>query len=378
MSAESISTATAADVPSSPSTSPELVIIDYDQLLQPFDATMDALIEKAYGFDGLGVLAIRGVPQYPDLRANLLPLGYTFGNLPEDIKQKYVHEESTYSFGWSHGKERLEGKPDVAKGSYYANPLYNEPTTDKALIEKYPASLHPNIWPTEDLPPLEDAFMALGRRICDVGAVLTKHCDAYVQQRNPQFPQHHLSTILSQSKCPKARLLYYFAFKDGEQTEETLSSWCGAHLDSGSLTGLTSALFFDEDGNQIPCPDPAAGLYIKSRNGESVQVKIPADCIAYQIGECMQIHSGGLLLATPHSVRAASTPGVSRATFACFMQPNIDHPMALPPGGELDNVLKGAKGEFLPPGVPPLLARWETDGSQNYGDFSTKTFSMYY
>jgi isopenicillin N synthase-like dioxygenase len=49
----------------------------------------------------------------------------------------------------------------------------------------------------------------------------------------------------------------------------------------------------------------------------------------------MQIHSGGLLQATPHFVRSASSPaaaGVSRNTFAVFMQPRWDEPME-PPGG---------------------------------------------
>ena len=33
----------------------------------------------------------------------LLPLGYKFAKLSEETKQKYVHEKSFYSFGWSHG-----------------------------------------------------------------------------------------------------------------------------------------------------------------------------------------------------------------------------------------------------------------------------------
>lgn len=38
-----------------------------------------------------------------------------FANLPEEVKQKTVHKESFYSFGWSHGMELLEGKPDFSK-----------------------------------------------------------------------------------------------------------------------------------------------------------------------------------------------------------------------------------------------------------------------
>ncbi len=52
---------------------------------------------------------------------------------------------------------------------------------------------------------------------------------------------------------------------------------------------------------------------------------IPPDCIAYQMGQAMQVHSGGLLQATPHCVRgpmsSAAAAGVSRNTFAVFMQP---------------------------------------------------------
>ncbi len=35
-----------------------------------------------------------------------------------------------YSFGWSHGKEKLEGKPDTAKGSFYFNPIHDRPVSN--------------------------------------------------------------------------------------------------------------------------------------------------------------------------------------------------------------------------------------------------------
>ena len=40
----------------------------------------------------------------------------------------------------------------------------------------------------------------------------------------------------------------------------------------------------------VPNPDPHAGLYIRQRQGaEVVQAPIPADQIAYQMGEAMQV-----------------------------------------------------------------------------------------
>jgi isopenicillin N synthase-like dioxygenase len=45
------------------------------------------------------------------------------------------------------------------------------------------------------------------------------------------------------------------------------------------------------------------GLYVRNRKSELIKVTIPADCIAFQIGETAQIHSGGILQATPHAVK---------------------------------------------------------------------------
>ncbi len=40
----------------------------------------------------------------------------------------------------------------------------------------------------------------------------------------------------------------------------------------------------------VPNPDPQAGLYIRARQGgEVTQAPIPADQIAYQMGEAMQV-----------------------------------------------------------------------------------------
>ncbi|GJC85025.1 hypothetical protein ColTof4_06929 [Colletotrichum tofieldiae] len=74
-------------------------------------------------------------------------------------------------------------------------------------------------------------------------------------------------------------------------------------------------------------PDPAAGLYIHSRTGETVQVKIPRDCIAFQTGEALERITGGRFKAVPHfvrGVRASVSDGrVARNTLAVFTQPNL-------------------------------------------------------
>ena len=106
--------------------------------------------------------------------------------------------------------------------------------------------------------------------------------------------------------------------------EDIFSSWCGWHNDHGSLTGLVSAMYLDDSGSAVANSDPDAGLYIRSRSSELIKVGIPEDHIAFQIGETAQIHSGGILQATPHAVRGTSIPGISRETFAVFMEPMWD------------------------------------------------------
>lgn len=83
-------------------------------------------------------------------------------------------------------------------------------------------------------------------------------------------------------------------------------------------------------------PDPAAGLYIQSRTGKTVQVKIPKDCIAFQTGEALERITKGRFKAVPHFVKGVR-PGfggetVARNTLAVFTQPNL---------GELVDTEKG-------------------------------------
>jgi len=156
--------------------------------------------------------------------------------------------------------------------------------------------------------------------------------------------------------------------------EDDFSSWCGWHNDHGSLTGLTSAMFLDKDGNDVVNSDPNAGLYVRNRSGVIVKVNIPKDHIAFQIGETAQIHSGGIMQATPHAVRGSAIKGISRETFAVFMQPTWMEKMTAPHSISSDKLEMSSSN--LPPGVPTLNSRWKPE--QNFGEFTTTTLGAYY
>eukprot|EP00804_Cyclotella_cryptica_P031191 CCRYP_019407-RA/>CCRYP_019407-RA protein AED:0.07 eAED:0.07 QI:216/1/1/1/0.5/0.4/5/431/365 len=317
---------------------------------------IDDLIDKAFGstsLNSLGIIAITEVPNLSALRLKLLPLARKLQLLPSEELDKITAHEASYQVGWSHGREKLEGdKPDFSKGSFYANPLTDDLTStmlkrrkhdvnstggdihgddnnnsfrtllswdesipsvpsDEYLVElakSNPAFFAPNIWPKTSIPELESVFKETGELVHQIGIMVAKCCDSYVASRCPGYKPHKLEEILRYSKCCKARLLHYFATEtslmDNEKNDDTdFSDWCGWHNDHGSITGLLPALYLDSDGHIVDCPDPLSGLYIKSRSGRLIHARLPSDSLAFQVGETMQVHTGGLLQATPHAVR---------------------------------------------------------------------------
>jgi len=293
--------------------------------------------------------------------------------------------------------------PTLAPRSYYCNPLVDVPSTDTELVKKFPAFLEPNIWPTEDLPEFEHAFKALGQLVVGVGRMVAKQCDDYVEERlGDKYKKGKFHQLLTESKCCKGRLLHYFPADEvagmmgasenlEEETKGTegksdndFSDWCGWHNDHGSLTGLVPAIYTNRNNEIIPCPDPEAGLYIRSRQGKLVKVILPKgeagkNCISFQIGETSQVHTGGTLQATPHAVRGAmgeASKGVSRQTFAVFMEPEYNGDMKVPEGVGVEHVQDSEAAKHLPSSVRTLESRWKK--GQDFGEFSDATFSTFY
>jgi isopenicillin N synthase-like dioxygenase len=338
------------------------VTIPYTELKDK-NVDLSKKIEEGFGPNGLGILSISDVPGYSSLRQSLLDLSPRLAGLPESVKKELEDPESRYNFGWSHGKEKLEsGKPDIFKGSFYANPILDVPTTDVNLIQRYPSYCGSNIWPHSALPELEEAFKSLGKLIFDVGLMVAYHCNQYVSKRMKMSKNKGLEHIILRSRCHKGRLLYYFpAQESSHANNESMSSWCGWHTDHGSLTGLTYGMF-KRDGEEIPCPDNAAGLYIRTRTGQIVKAVFGQGEIAYQIGETTEILSSGYLCATPHCVRAPmgeEAAGVDRSTFALFMQPDW-----------------GEKLDFREVHIQKELI--ESNGSLTFGEYSEKLLDKYY
>ncbi|KAL5535240.1 hypothetical protein ACEPAF_3334 [Sanghuangporus sanghuang] len=332
------SLATLTRVPLQPVTyTPEGAVAISYPILQSSPLSLQTSIEKAFGSDpkALGIIVVKDLPSgFTAKRDRLLRLADRFASLPESAKEKYVDSKSKYSFGWSHGKEIMNGKPDTLKGSYYANPLVDNPDSSPQDRQSHPEYYGKNIWPAPDeagVEGFEEAFKDLGRFVYKVGCEMATACQPFASQHLSDRSVS-LSDLISKQTA-KARLLHYFP--PDPQTplpteDEPIDSWCGFHLDHSILTGLCSAMYLSHESNQAPkvvaSPSPQSGLYIRSRGGGLTKVSIPADCLAFQTGEALELATGGKLRATPHCVRvgASSRVGqISRETFALFMQPEM-------------------------------------------------------
>ena len=176
----------------------------------------------------------------------------------------------------------------------------------------------------------------------------------------------------------KARLLYYFPQGQQEQKEQEqivteidkehiYDDWCGWHTDHGTLTALLPGMLCGGNDDperrepvnpQLSPSHPKPGLYIKTNipiplddidddgtkpeipeeqkyRERLVHVNLAPNSLGFQLGETLEILSGGKFVATPHAVKAplaSTTTGASmlgRASLAVFLQPLPSH--ILPP-----------------------------------------------
>ncbi|KAF8807665.1 Clavaminate synthase-like protein [Phlegmacium glaucopus] len=314
-----------------------VVTVPYTTLLSS-PLSLTSAIEEAFGShpSSLGIIVIRDLPpEYAACRERLLKLSYKFAHLDENVRESYSDPTSKYSFGWSHGKEIMNGRPDTLKGSFYANPIQNDSTASPEERHAFPEYYGENIWPTKDEKGMEDfenVFKELSLFIFNVGCMVAAACQPFASSHLLDSSTS-LEDLLRKSQITKARLLHYFPRdpNNASSTEdESIDNWCGFHLDHSFLTGLCPAMFLRhiENGEpEIVSPPSTSGLYIRTRGGNVVKVSIPKDCVAFQTGEALEIATNGHLLATPHCVAAGASLGsdtISRESFALFMQPNTD------------------------------------------------------
>ncbi|KAJ5763598.1 hypothetical protein N7533_002279 [Penicillium manginii] len=294
-------------------------------------------------------MIVKDLPEkFIKLRAQVLSNSSYLAALPPAELETLESPESKYLVGWSCGKETLKsGHYDTHKGSYYVNcAFYQDASLNNAPADNFPdfpQYTAPNIWPDAGkLPGFRGGVQELCSLIIDTAALVARACDRFAEKEIDGYEAGYLQRVVRGSLTTKARLLHYFPSggeDEGSNGDADDDDWCATHVDHGCLTGLTSAMFLDEEASppSLPSlatdvlpelsssPDPAAGLYIRSRTGQIVKVNIPKDCLAFQTGEALQIITKGKFRAVPHFVKGArtGTGQIARNTLAVFTQPNL-------------------------------------------------------
>ena len=155
----------------------------------------------------------------------------------------------------------------------------------------------------------------------------------------------------------------------------------GMYIDTRTGVDVTDQYTQIKGNNEIG-NSGGGGLYIQARNGQCVQVPIPTNFCAYQIGETAQIMSGGLLQATPHAVfpptttahnKTTDTKYISRESFALFLEPEFDDVLRLPSSSGIQDCCCGNEDMTTRLGLRPISERYQI--GQTFGDFHLATVS---
>ena len=257
------------------------------------------------------------------------------------------------------------------KASYYVNCAFYQgkdfATSPHLLSKEYPELTAPNLWPDDDvLPGFKETFEELCNLIIDTAVLVARACDRYAAAFIEGYEPKYLEHVVQSSVITKARLLHYFPCEPAEYRGKVDDdSWCATHIDHGCLTGLTSAMYVDEEAHPpIPPkdgppatlealpgpPDPSTGLYICARDSSIVKVSIPLDQLAFQTGETLQSITQGKFKAVPHFVKAQGSNRkgmkVARNTLAVFTQPDLQDLVNKQNGTTFGEFSKEVMGRF--------------------------------
>ena len=234
---------------------------------------------------------------------------------PMEEKETWSQPEIWFQRGWTPpNTERAVvagGQPDF-KECFFIAP---EPLDPKNKLQ-YPQVYAENVWP-RDAEAFQTSYTSIGHQLHEIGLSLLRGCARALE----------LEPYLFESACWQGphvtRALRYLPLSDAQSDQGVL--WGEEHTDFNLLTLLPGGRFLDPAQAYCQRPDEASGLYLRTRattdhpQGQLLQGKPPQGCIVAQVGQQLEILTGGTFLATPHVIKAPATPGYSRVSMAHFI-----------------------------------------------------------
>ncbi len=278
-------------------------------------------IRLGYGTYGLVYVKSHGVSD----PSSLYDRFQAFCDRPLAEKERFNRGDLWYQRGWTPPNTEKAvvagGQPDF-KECWFAAP---EPL-DPELVVQYPEVCAGNVWPDRD-EAFPELYTRTGHELHLAGLALLRGAALSLGLSEDTFT----------SRCTGAphifRMLRYLPLTEPQTREKIL--WGEEHTDFNLLTLLPGGRFHDPSGHVAKAPDDASGLYLRTRptrehpDGELVRGTAPAGCIVSQVGQELEILTGGTFLATPHVITAPHTPGWSRMSAAHFVHLH-SHQMLFP------------------------------------------------
>ena len=230
----------------------------------------------------------------PDAQlAEALALARQFFELPDEEKNRISQLKSPQFRGYSRlGGELTNGRVDWRE-QIDIGP--QRPALPGA--QGYWNLQGPNLWPARPAA-FRPAFEAWDQSLAAVGRRLLRHWAASLGAAEDLFDEAFTAL--------PATLIKVVRYPGGTQDDQGV----GAHKDSGVLTLL------------LVEPD-SQGLQVEISPGTWIDVAPMAGAFIVNIGELLEVATGGYLRATRHRVRAPE-PGTDRISIPYFLNPALD------------------------------------------------------
>jgi len=327
-------------------------IVDLEDLSSPRPSDIQratAAIKGAFGTFGLVYIRHHGIE--PERLEAYYDAFLAFTARPEAEKATLGGEAIWFQRGWTPpNTERAVvagGQPDF-KECYFAAPEVLDPVAAAQYPEVYAA----NIWPS-DADDFQELYLELGHVLHEIGLGLLRGCARALELPPYAFEERVFGG------AHVTRALRYLPLSASQVGTDIV--WGEEHTDFNLLTLLPGGRFLAPDGVRCPRPDDQCGLYLRTRptaahpRGVQVPGKAPEGCIVAQVGQELEILSGGRFLATPHVIKAPATPGYSRVAMAHFIHLHAHQTLFPLPACRTEETIRAYS--------PPVLA----------GTYGTKT-----
>ncbi len=297
----------------------EIPVVDLDDLRSVDEDRRQRAGEAlrvAFGEYGLVYVRNHGIP-----RDDVLALYDQFFDVlrrPSEEKATWGGPDIWYQRGWTPPNTEQAvvagGQPDF-KECYFAAPV----PLDKRCRAYWPQIYSDNVWPA-DADEYKQNYLRLGRAVHGVGMDLLRGCALALGMR--------VDTLTSRCEggAHVTRLLRYLELSEAQLDKGIL--WGEEHTDFNLLTLLPGGVFYKDGEQSTERPQDFSGLKLRTRpteahpNGRMVSGVPPKGCLVAQVGQQLEVLSGGRFLATPHGIHAPGTLGWGRTSFAHFVHLN--------------------------------------------------------